>query len=88
MAFSGSVTAGKRLVIHFNQLRGVARDVAIGRNHHGHRMSDEVDAIDRQDMVMRNAQAGQRSAARHRADLLRILAGEHRGHAGQIDRRL
>ena len=59
---------GQWLVVDFDQIGGVARDVAVGGHHDGHRMADEIDAILRQDVVMRHAQAGQRSAARHRAD--------------------
>ena len=64
---------GLRLVVDFDQLSAVARDVAVGGDHHGHRMPDEVDAVDRQDVMVRHAQSRQRGATRHGTGILRSL---------------
>ena len=77
---------GQRLPFHFDRFGGVARDVAIGGNDHGNRMADEVHAIDRQDIVMRNTQAGQGSAARHGADFFGVFSGEDRSDARELER--
>src|ERR1022692_12110 len=55
-------------VFHFDGVDGVGGDVAIGGDGDGDRMSDEVDAIRRQDGVWRDAQAGQRRATGNGAD--------------------
>ncbi len=87
-AFSGSADRGQRFVIHFDGLGGVARDVAIRRHHHRNRVPDEVDAVHREDMMMRNTQAGQGSAARHRPYFLGVFSDEDRGDAGKFKRGL
>ncbi len=79
---------GERLVFHFDQFGGVTSDVAIRGNDDRHGMANEVHAVGRQDMMRRNTQARKRRAARHQTDLFGVLAGEHRGDAGQIERRL
>ena len=50
---------GQHVVIDFDQVRRVARDVAIGRDDYRDRMSDVVDAILRQQVMVRHAQSRQ-----------------------------
>src|ERR1017187_3499704 len=74
-------------VFHFDGVDGVGGDVAIGGDGDGDRMSDEVDAIRRQDGVWRDAQAGQRRATGDGADARDIRAGEYGHDAGERERR-
>ena len=53
---------GQVFVIDFHQVGGVARDVAVRGDHDGHRMADVVDAVLRQQMMMRHAQPGSDAA--------------------------
>ena len=62
---------GQCFVIDFDEVGGVARDVAVGGDHHGDGMADVVDAILRQQMMMRHAQSGQRGGAGYGAQMLR-----------------
>ena len=45
----------EHLVVHFNEVGRIARQVAVRRHHHGHGMSDEVNPVGRQNMVMGHA---------------------------------
>ena len=62
---------GENIVIDFHEIGGVAREVAIGGDDDGHGMAHEIDAVGRQNVMVRHAQAGQRRAAGNRADVFR-----------------
>ena len=82
MAFSGSATAWSGLVIDFDEVGGVARDVAVRGDDDGDGMADVVDAILGQEVVVGHAQAGQGGGAGHGAEMLDVGAGEDGGYAG------
>ena len=47
------------IVIDFDQIDAVARDVAIGRDDYGYGVTDEIHAVDRQHVMMRDPQPRQ-----------------------------
>jgi hypothetical protein len=49
---------GQRFVIHFDEIDGIAGDVAVGGDHDGDRMTDEVGAIDGENVVVRTRRPG------------------------------
>ena len=71
------------LVVDFDEVGGVARDVAVRGDDDGDGMADVVDAVLGEEVVMRHAQAGEGRGAGHGAEMLDVLAGEDGGDAGR-----
>ena len=76
---------GQNLVIHFNQIGSVAREVTVSRHNHGDRMADEVDAVGREDGMRRHPQVRHRNAARHGSHTFDVFASENADDAGGGD---
>ena len=73
---------GQNVIIHFDELGGVAREVAVARHDHRDRMADEVNAVGRENVVLGHAQVGHRNAARHNTNAFRVLASENADDTG------
>ena len=72
----------QRLVFDLDGIGGVAREIAVGGHYDGDRVAAEIDAILRQQVMVRHAQSGQGGAAGHGTQILDIGAGEDRGDTG------
>ena len=72
---------GQGFVFHFDQVGRVGGDIAVGGDHDGDGMAGEVDAVLREEMMLRDAEAGQGSGTRHFAEMLHVSAREDGGDA-------
>ena len=64
---------GQFLVVDFDEVGGVARDVAVRGHDDGDGMADVVDAVLGEEVMMRHAQSGQGGGAGHGAEMLDVL---------------
>ncbi len=73
----------QRLVVDLDQLGCVLRNVPIVRHDDGHGMADEIDAVAREDRVLRRLQVVHARRARHgAAAVVHVGSDEHGDHAG------
>ena len=77
----------ERLVIHFDQIEGVARRVAIARHHHGHGFADEANPVAGQHGPRGRLHVRNLRRARHGLNrAVNVRAGKRQNHAGSVSR--
>ena len=82
--FLGIHHGGQRLVIDFNQIRSVTRDIPVGRDNRGDRLSDKSDFAHGQQLFLGSFQIRHFAGRRNRAAVGRdLVTGDNGDDAGK-----